>query len=1535
MRFWLLLPALVLLTAIPASAQFIRVDSVFVRDINSTGSTFIGTKQGDGTFESLRWTQGMLGPLVGIPDSVAFSASLISGGGDIIVGGDGNTDPRVIGTLIGNEYSPIDLPGTEDEFGTTVISDDGSTVGGDFQQLQPSGNRMRQAAVLDLASETVTILPLPEGANRELRSEVLGLSLDGSVRVGFQFQSPGTALRWDGTTVSKAPLATVGGIEPENAVAVAVSANGSIVLGKNTRFVPSTGDTAEELWLWSGSTVTQIPPYPGYVVDNFNRWDAIDLSADGTIVLADCSAADEGPLCLWDAENGWRFVKDLVRETGTDVSTINFTDDGWLSQDGQVVVARATDTTTGVRFTFVLGLKDDRIRVTSTGDQEDLDDTDDECDVSGSEGLQCTLRAAIQTANARTGADEILFEIGEGGAHVITVSSPLPSLTGPTVFDGTTQPGYTDRPLITVRATGVSGDGFVLNQPDSAVLGLAVGGFGGAGIRMSGPGGGRVEASYVGVARNGTTPLPNSQGIVVDGSPLNTIGGDEPEQGNVVSGNTGAGIVVRGAASTGVVVSGNRVGTTGDGTAALGNGAEGVLVEGAPGVRIGGSSEAERNLIAGNATHGLRIEGAEAVGVSVLGNWIGLAADGTTALANGTDATARTGHHGISVVSAPNVVIGGETATPGRAPGNVIAASAAHGVAITGIPDAPADGAQVLGSLIGTDRSGTTARVGGQEAVYLYGAARNAQIGEAGAGNVIVAGTTGEGNNKGGIWLFDLGEAGGAPDGAVIAANTIGLNAAGSAVLGEVATAVAVLTEADDGGVERVVIGGDALTDGNRIRATFGVGLFGPKTSGTVVASNTIGLLASGQLARTERDATGLGLFLVDGVQIVSNTIGGQLIGVILAGSDAVVVGNQIGTNRAGTAARPNTIGVFIPGRLTDGPDVGDRNVIGAPGAGNVISGNQFDAIRIGGEYNLGDPEDGLRPEGAGAARIAASPPTLRSGAEAEVARGGGLATLLAPSRSFARDTALAVRRSLTGTPDSTVIAFNRIGTTLSGTRELGNGRGSPTSARAAIWVTDGRGTLMLGNVISGNGGGVLVTAPEDEDGDPKETVIAGSLIGGAIGSGAALPNQYGGVFYFGSEGNRMEARPVEEGGDPVGNIVQGNGEVGVAIRPIDGETSNRIRATSFLNNRGVSLLLLNGELEYPSNAPPPPTVLSAVRTEDGARLRATGDAAGDVDVFASPRCDGGNAEGLLVGSATVSGGRVEVPVTSLAPGASPLNQYLALTLTPTATNRTTSAFSDCIRITRARDATEVDVTEGETGPVLTDVGIDVEVTENGLRGGATGGTLYAARYGPTIPPIPSPLDTQARTPAGPQLRPNTVARDRHWTLRADGLEGVTYDVCLDVDGVEGVLAPDQLVVVHRPRPDTAWTAYDSSLDGSRLCASGLTAWGDLGLGADSLANPVPAEPGVALPATAALAAPFPNPARGVVSVPYALPAPAPVRLTVIDALGREVARLVDGPRPAGHHTARLDTGPLPSGVYLMRVEIGDALLVRSLVVAR
>ena len=75
------------------------------------------------------------------------------------------------------------------------------------------------------------------------------------------------------------------------------------------------------------------------------------------------------------------------------------------------------------------------------------------------------------------------------------------------------------------------------------------------------------------------------------------------------------------------------------------------------------------------------------------------------------------------------------------------------------------------------------------------------------------------------------------------------------------------------------------------------------------------------------------------------------------------------------------------------------------------------------------------------------------------------------------------------------------------------------------------------------------------------------------------------------------------------------------------------------------------------------------------------------------------------------------------------------------------------------------------------------------------------------------------------------------------------------------------------------------------------------------------------LPAAAALASNYPNPFTHTTTIEYALPASGPVRLSVYDALGREVATLVDGVRQAGAHVAVFDGTSLPSGVYLYRLE--------------
>ncbi len=78
-----------------------------------------------------------------------------------------------------------------------------------------------------------------------------------------------------------------------------------------------------------------------------------------------------------------------------------------------------------------------------------------------------------------------------------------------------------------------------------------------------------------------------------------------------------------------------------------------------------------------------------------------------------------------------------------------------------------------------------------------------------------------------------------------------------------------------------------------------------------------------------------------------------------------------------------------------------------------------------------------------------------------------------------------------------------------------------------------------------------------------------------------------------------------------------------------------------------------------------------------------------------------------------------------------------------------------------------------------------------------------------------------------------------------------------------------------------------------------------------------------------------PNPSSGPVAVGYALRAPGAVRLSVVDALGREVAVVAEGERAAGAHAARIDARRLPAGVYAVRLVAGDRRETVRLVVAR
>ena len=86
---------------------------------------------------------------------------------------------------------------------------------------------------------------------------------------------------------------------------------------------------------------------------------------------------------------------------------------------------------------------------------------------------------------------------------------------------------------------------------------------------------------------------------------------------------------------------------------------------------------------------------------------------------------------------------------------------------------------------------------------------------------------------------------------------------------------------------------------------------------------------------------------------------------------------------------------------------------------------------------------------------------------------------------------------------------------------------------------------------------------------------------------------------------------------------------------------------------------------------------------------------------------------------------------------------------------------------------------------------------------------------------------------------------------------------------------------------------------------------------------------------TARLVGAFPNPAAATARVRFELDAPSVARVSVIDALGREVAVLAEGARAAGVHDVVLDARGLAAGVYVLRLAADDAVATMRLSVAR
>ena len=123
------------------------------------------------------------------------------------------------------------------------------------------------------------------------------------------------------------------------------------------------------------------------------------------------------------------------------------------------------------------------------------------------------------------------------------------------------------------------------------------------------------------------------------------------------------------------------------------------------------------------------------------------------------------------------------------------------------------------------------------------------------------------------------------------------------------------------------------------------------------------------------------------------------------------------------------------------------------------------------------------------------------------------------------------------------------------------------------------------------------------------------------------------------------------------------------------------------------------------------------------------------------------------------------------------------------------------------------------------------------------------------------------------------------------------------------------------------WTFYVDSLGANgRIYSSGLNL-------ASSAAGRF--EPGM-LPVSPELYANYPNPFNPETNIEFWLPQAEEVRLSVYNALGQEVAVLIDGERhAAGSHTVLWEAGGFASGVYFYRLAAGAAVETRKMMLLK
>ena len=431
----------------------------------------------------------------------------------------------------------------------------------------------------------------------------------------------------------------------------------------------------------------------------------------------------------------------------------------------------------------------------------------------------------------------------------------------------------------------------------------------------------RIVGNRIGTDVSGNLALGNVEnGIVVSEGSRNEVGGVSPGAGNTLSGNGLSGVYLLGATTVSNLFQGNFIGTSIDGSRALGNALDGVTINGAAGNTIGGLEPGAGNVISGNQANGVDVTGAGSVDNSILGNFIGTDATGRSALSNR--------YSGVLVVGASRTAVG---TAGGR---NLISGNGQSGVALI----EGASNNSVQGNWIGVAADGSAPLGNAYSGVTVQGPGNRVGGGAEGAGNVI------SGNQLNGVHILGVAASGNRVEGNLIGAAADGRRSVSNAISG-----VCVEQAATN------FVGGTSPGAGNVISGNVGNGVYllGTNAHHNRVLGNLIGLDQTGSDALPNLNGIGV-------VDAPTNFLGGATPGsrnwvsgnngrgVYMIGSTAagnVIQGNWIGTDRAGASAVANQGGgVYVygaPGLVVGGAE---------DGAGNLISGN----LKVG--LSIGDP---------------------------------------------------------------------------------------------------------------------------------------------------------------------------------------------------------------------------------------------------------------------------------------------------------------------------------------------------------------------------------------------------------------------------------------------------------------------------------------------------------------------------------------------------------------------------------------------------